>query len=411
MNTKVLKFFILKLQNEVGSVSKVYAQAKTQDELLADYRNRLGLVVLSVDEPGFFVVFFLKLWLVFSPNHRLNNKVKLNFFRGLSELLEANFSLMQALKTLYLSTSNLSLKKALYFLRSEVSSGYSFSGAIGEFKFFMPHELQLIAVGESFDNVGSVIKSIVQYRSLKRKTALASLVSLVLLLLVNVLIFAGFFAFASQSHKFMVEDAWFLGYTLPPTYRAYAFIYGNEAIGYLQILGTLLGALLLWKYVLKKIAQVERLVQSMLVRIPYFGESIRLQQSLNFVMALGLAFEARVPFHRAIVFAANSVTQNYYRRQAQEISDQVSLGIDFLEVTKGKTLFKPDEFFMLKNALTSGKLLEAASDLREYGILKMESRVQISAAITKMFLVTLVFAQIILCSTALVSVYFFLFRY
>jgi len=302
------------------------------------------------------------------------------FNQELASLLRAGLPLLQSLDIMLERMNNPQLRRVLTDVRDKVKGGVSLSEAFRSHGDLFPriYSASLLA-GEKSGSMEEVIRRYVQYLKLtegtRRKVTGAliypAFLSAVLALAAAILLFHVVPTFGGFFESFQAD--------LPPLTVALLTFANTVREHYLLLLflETLSGlAFYVWSRQKSSHATIDRIK----LRLPYFGELLRLFSTSQLTRSLSTLLAGGIPLVQSIEIAAGSIGNRFVGEKVRPVADRVREGKSFAASLDGTGQFANMVVEMTKVGETTGSLAEMLGSVADFSDEEIENKLNIMMA-------------------------------
>ena len=302
------------------------------------------------------------------------------FNQELASLLRAGLPLLQSLDIMLERMNNPQLRRVLTDVRDKVKGGVSLSEAFRSHGDLFPriYSASLLA-GEKSGSMEEVIRRYVQYLKLtegtRRKVTGAliypAFLFAVLALAAAILLFHVVPTFGGFFESFQAD--------LPPLTVALLTFANTVREHYLLLLFllTLSGlAFYVWSRQKSSRATIDRIK----LRLPYFGELLRLFSTSQLTRSLSTLLAGGIPLVQSIEIAAGSIGNRFVGEKVRPVADRVREGKSFAASLEGTGQFANMVVEMTKVGETTGSLAEMLGSVADFSDEEIENKLNIMMA-------------------------------
>ena len=302
------------------------------------------------------------------------------FNQELASLLRAGLPLLQSLDIMLERMNNPQLRRVLTDVRDKVKGGVSLSDAFRSHGDLFPriYSASLLA-GEKSGSMEEVIRRYVQYLKLtegtRRKVTGAliypAFLFAVLAVAAAILLFHVVPTFGGFFESFQAD--------LPPLTVALLTFANTVREHYLLLLFllTLSGlAFYVWSRQKSSRATIDRIK----LRLPYFGELLRLFSTSQLTRSLSTLLAGGIPLVQSIEIAAGSIGNRFVGEKVRPVADRVREGKSFAASLDGTGQFANMVVEMTKVGETTGSLAEMLGSVADFSDEEIENKLNIMMA-------------------------------
>lgn len=305
---------------------------------------------------------FVPLWLKnLSPILRpVRTRELAAFTRQLGTLLRAGMPLLRALEVLGRQEPNLRFRQVIESIATSIRSGSTLSGALASHpRIFDRLYLNMIKAGEAGGVLDPVLDRLARFqeKSLQLRGKLtAAMVYPVIVLAVAVSILCGLLIFVVPKFQQIFADL-LKGAPLPPLTQA--VLTGSELVRHNlpAALGLAIAAGLVCRY-FRRTPTGSRLTDTLLVKLPLFGELILQAIIARFSRTLGTLLASGVPILPAMLITRDTCGNARVAAALDEVHDRVKEGAPVARPLEATGVFPPMVTSMIEVGEHSGQLSE-----------------------------------------------------
>ncbi|MCX2683244.1 type II secretion system F family protein [Campylobacter sp. MIT 21-1685] len=311
------------------------------------------------------------------------------FFKELALLSEVGLSVAQALKEL--QSTHTIFSSFLIRLNENLDLGHNLSKAF-ENSYLSLHysELALIKMAENTGEISKVFTQIATLRTkrLQNEKALKKALRYPLIVFVSVCCaFSFLMLFVVPNFSDLFES---FGADLPLITRIMLASY-ESLNAYFFILVWFLFTLIFICIVSYKKSYIFALFwDSILLKIPFFGQSILYNQKHSFFLVFSLLLKSGIPLSKAFELANASIKNKALYIQFSKLSSSLTQGLEFSLAFKKTGLFDGVVLSMLALAMKSGKLELLSEEIAKYYQQKQEALMEKFLSLIEPFMTLLV---------------------
>ena len=257
---------------------------------------------------------------------RISRKELVNFSRQISVLFEARVPLVESVRTLGEQTKNLTFRKTLMAIATDVDSGKPFSEALSRFpKVFSPFYVNIIKSGEASGRLEEAFNYLADY--LDREYALISKVRgafiyPIFVFVVFVVVTAIMVVFIVPKLQDVLNES---GQQFPLPTRVLIGLSGfARSYGIFLLLGLAIAGIMFFYYIKTKEGKVWW--DAVSLRMPIFGNLLKNIYVARFSDNLGTLISSGLPIIQAIGITKNIVGNEMFARMLAEAEEAVKRG-------------------------------------------------------------------------------------
>lgn len=258
---------------------------------------------------------------------KIKDKDIINFTRQLATMIKSGIPIIESLGVCITVANNKKVAEMINNIKKSVESGHNFSEALSLYpKHFSMFYRNLLKVGENTGKLDIMLASIADYEEkmqrLKSKFVKSmmypTMIILVSIVVTSILLIYVVPQFESMFNNLNAELPWFTRFILDIStwMQEYWFI---------LLTGTVTVGHLIMKYI-EKSTTAQILVDSIILKIPVFGDIANKICLARFARTLTTMLSAGIPLLGCLPAAANLVGNNVYRKAIKDIQIYVESG-------------------------------------------------------------------------------------
>jgi general secretion pathway protein F len=286
--------------------------------------------------------------------------------RQMATLLDSGLTMEQALNALIEEATAPITREVLIGVKTEVTAGLSFAGALGAYeKSFPDFYRALVHGGEESGALPTVLQQLADYldarQALKQKTGLALLYP-ILVTIVAIMIVTGLLVYVVPQ---MVEVFQQSRQSLPWLTRALIALSDFLRGAWPYLVAALIGGWAAARVALRRDA-ARRRWHALLLRLPWLGPLIRGINISRFASTLAILVGGGVPLLTALASGARVMTNRVLREAVEQAIERVREGASLARALGETRAFPPLLVHLVASGEASGKLeqmLERAARL------------------------------------------------
>lgn len=262
------------------------------------------------------------------------------FTRQLSTMMKAGLPMMQAFDIVAKGSNNASMTKLLLAVRSDVEQGSSLAEAFAKHpKYFDKFYVNLVAAGEAGGVLESLLDKLATYKektqAIKKKVKSALTYPIAIVVVAIALIMVMMMYVLPEFGK-IYEG---MGAELPALTQFMMDISNYfVAHGWVIIMG-LVGSVFLFIQWHKRSSKLQKKVDSMLLKLPIFGDIVRKAILARWARTTATLFTAGVPLVEVLDSVAGASGNIIYEEATREIRSKVNQGISLTSGIISTNLF------------------------------------------------------------------------
>lgn len=313
-----------------------------------------GFAVISIDQKSNATTKERVVRQIFSNRHA--SKVA-SFFSELSTLLSVGIPLLDALDTLC-EQYRRSFKQSLLMARDSVSSGNSLSDALNSSHHtFDELSIKMVEVGENSGNLDVVLGKVASFkqRSLEMKDRiLSSMLYPAIIFAVSILVTIFLMTVVIPM---LLQNLAELDRPLPWPTQVVKFC-SDTLVQYGWLLSIILGIVFAFAFFALRTNTGRRLRDSIIVRLPLFGNLSRRQAIARSAFVIGTLIDSGIEFVQAIGFAKRNTKNILLQEALQACETQVESGQDIRKALSRSNYFPPVTVQVFSVGQDAGRLSE-----------------------------------------------------
>lgn len=280
------------------------------------------------------------------------------FAKELGTLLGAGISLDEALEDVWEQTANPNLKKIIMQLKEDVIAGASLSDGLKEHSdIFPPVYSSMVSVGEATGSYETVLNRLAELEEknyeLKGKAITALIYpAFMLLMSVSVVLFL-LTSVVPQIQKMFATFKGELPFITRFVIGLSDFVTQAWPVLILALTGALYG---FYRYRLTKKGRLR--VDSMTLRIPFFGKLLRKIQATRFTRNFGVLLESNVSLIQAMEIVNGTLTNEVFREELTSAIADIKEGVSIRKALSGSEVLPQMAKGLIAAGETTDKLPE-----------------------------------------------------
>ena len=286
--------------------------------------------------------------------------------RQMATLLDSGLTMEQSLNALIEAASEPATREVLTGVKTEVTAGLSFAGALGAYeKSFPDFYRALVHGGEESGALPTVLQHLADYldarQALKQKTSLALLYP-VLVTIVALAIVTGLLVYVVPQVVQVFQQS---RQTLPLLTRALIALSDFLRATWPYLVAIIVGTVTAARMALRRQA-ARRSWHAFLLRLPWLGSLIRGVNTSRFASTLAILVGGGVPLLSALASGARVMTNMVMREAIERAIERVREGASLARALGETRAFPPLLIHLVASGEVSGKLeqmLERAAHL------------------------------------------------
>ncbi len=249
------------------------------------------------------------------------------YLKQLSSLLRSGVKLNEACEILATQQTNKNVRRILYGVYYSVNSGQTLSDAFSEFPREFPRILiAMIAVGEKVGDLDEVLDEIVEYfeKQYRLKSSIKSTMMLPIIYMGVALGVAVFLMVGVLPQFEGMYDS--LGGELPTMTLLFMNTGNFLRANILYILGGLILFIIAMRYLIKKFYKIQYALSYIAIRMPIFGEVVKLNNLSRIASTLAQMMKNHVPLQDSLKTTWNTIDNKVYKEILIDAQKKVTGG-------------------------------------------------------------------------------------
>jgi len=350
--------------NEQGKKHKGILQADTAKQARQQLREQ-GLFVVSIaliatqqDKTSVNQRFF----------QRVSSDDVVLFTRQLETLLSAGIPIADALQSVALQTSAVSMRKIIMAVRAKVLEGHALAVALSEFpSVFPPLYRATIKAGESAGHVDSVLARLADYverqQAIRKKIQQAMIYPTIMLMVSLAIVIFLLSTLVPQITVLFADSNSQLPFV---TELLIAISESVTHYGIYAAIAIVIAVFLFARAYRHKPFRAR--VHNYLLRLPLIGKLIRLINTSRYCRTVAILSQAGVPIVDAMQLATEVVNNNPMQASLQQAAEKVREGVSINQALSASGYLPAVSLHLIANGESSGRLeamLNRAADSQE----------------------------------------------
>jgi MSHA biogenesis protein MshG len=325
----------------------------------------------------------------------------LDFTHQMAAVAESGIPVIAGLKAISEQTENAHLRSAIGRIAGRVEGGRSLADAMGaEEDIFPTLYVKTLAAGEAAGKVPEVLEALARYQQQEADTR-GQIKSAMLypMLVVGSLILATVFMlvfvvpqFAKMFEKFQGE--------LPIPTRILLSVSGAIVNHYVVVIVLAIGAVFGCRALLR-VPRVRTALDTLLLRLPVFGNLLLGVSMVRFIELLDLLMRAALPITQSLRVTADSTTNDALRRDVYGMLRSVEGGRSLTEAFSGTRWLTPLVKRMLAVGEQAGRTDQVFSYLRKYYTAQTQRSVKLLSTLIEPVMVASLAAVVLFFALAI----------
>ncbi len=295
------------------------------------------------------------------------------FCRQFTSIIKAGVSIIDALGMLGEQTANKSMKAAIYNIRDSVQKGETLSGSMRREKDVFPSILiNMVEAGEmsgslenSLDRMSTHFEKDAKIKGMVKKAMIYPAVLLVVA--IGVMVIMCIFVVPNFVSTFAE-----MGMDLPIMTKVVIWM-SDFMIGYWYILLAAVIALIVGYKMFTSSAFGEKLVATLLLKIPVIGVMLQKTACARFARTLSTLLSSGMSLIDSVNITARAIDNVLFEEELNEAAAQIQKGMNLSTVLKKNKLFPPMILHMLAIGEETGNMEEMLLNAANYYDEEVES--------------------------------------
>lgn len=339
-------------------------------------------------------------------NSAFSNKIKEDFYTGLSVLLKAGVSLKAGLELIQKSQKKKQDKDILNMLSQDIVSGQSLSDALIKHQQFTNYEFHSIKIGEETGTLAQVIEQLGSFFSRKnqqRRNLISALTYPIIILSTAVLVVLFMLHYVVPMFQDIFEQQ---GVELPAITKfiisCSEFLKQN---GWLFLL--VIGLIISLKPLMKKKKAYNKFKDGLILKFPFLGDFVKNVYMAQFTQAVALLTASKVPVVNSIQLVKQMI--NFYPLQSalETVEQHILKGVSLSESLSEHKLFDDKMIALVKVAEETNQTEFIFSRLNMQYNTQVEQQSKMLSTIMEPFIILIVG---VLVGVILVAMYLPMFK-
>jgi type IV pilus assembly protein PilC len=370
-------------KNRAGRLLRGAIKATSNAQAAATLRRQgIALTKLEKRRAGFMEI---------SLGKAIKPKDLIVFTKQMAVMLKAGVPLLQGLEIVVRGNSNANLSRLVGDIKTDIETGTLLSAAFRKYPLYFDNfYCSLIEAGESAGILDQMLERLAIYMATteaiktKIKSALTYPVSV---LTVAFVVIAVIMIFVVPAFREVFSS---FGADLPtPTLLVIAISEFFMAYWWLLI-GVMGGEFFYLSYQLKRSVKLQNTRDTLLLRLPLFGDIVAKSCVARWTRTLSTMFAAGVPLVEALQCVGGAAGNSVFARATSRIQQDVSMGMALTDAMKNTKLFPPMVLQMCLVGEESGSIDHMLGKAADFYELEVDDMVAgISSLVEPIFMVVL----------------------
>lgn len=328
-----------------------------------------------------------------------NSKKKESFYSELAILLKAGLQLREALELL--SGNQKKEKLRLFFAQmvNELDSGLGFSEVLRKRKEFTEYEYYSVEIGEESGNLGTILQELATFYAQKneqRRNLISALTYPLIILCTAILVVV----FMLRMVVPMFEDIFKQNGVELPAITQWVIGASNiiERYGLIILLGILV-LILLRKPLMRK-ESIKRKWDYFILKVPYFGNFLRLVYMAQFMQAVALLTTSKVPMLNSVQMAKKMLVFFPLQDALDTMESKILKGTTLHQSLQGNKVFDHKMVSLVKVAEETNQTEYIFKKLNQQYVIEVQQKSKMLSTIMEPVIIIVigVFVGVILVS-------------
>jgi len=307
--------------------------------------------------------------ITWGPFGKVPSKDILVFTKKLSTMVRSGLTILDALNLISTQTQNVVFRKYINEMIKDINVGMPFSAVVRKHPTcFDSVFCNMIEAGEISGKLDQFLDRIVdgQERMDKiRKGIKSALFYPVTLIVVTILIVWAMLIFVVPTFQDMYAG---MGVELPgPTQmiiNASDWIMNGK--NFISLIGTVVGAILLHRFLMKKLYPYTATIHGLMLKLPLFGNIIIKSTVARLSLLMANLFAAGIGVEQILKVATNVTTNTKFIEAMERINDRVVTGSDLSALFAEESAFPLELSQLIKVGESTGNMDEMLSSIARY---------------------------------------------
>jgi type IV pilus assembly protein PilC len=312
---------------------------------------------------------WMDLQVTWGPFGDLSTKELLIFTKKLATMVRSGLPILDSLQLIESQTKHVIFKSVLVDIVDTINNGASFSAAIGKHpRYFDNIYRNMVEAGEMTGKLDAFLERIVY--GLERMEAIRSGIKSALfypLTLVVVTLIIVYFMLTNVVPIFVQMYA-NMGAKLPAATQM--IVDASEWImngtNLLKVALTVFLVVTVNTWLLKKVSAYRFAVDSMLLKLPLFGNIIVKSTVARMALLMANLFAAGIAINEILRVAATSSSNILFSQAQQRISERLTSGAELSELFEAEDVFPPELAQLIKVGEKTGNMEDMLSSVSRY---------------------------------------------
>ncbi|MDD3647142.1 MAG: type II secretion system F family protein [Candidatus Dojkabacteria bacterium] len=345
-------------------------EGKDEDEVAGKLREK-GLEILSIKVPKderLISTINVKKVPLLKGSAKVKKSDKVFLYKNTATMLKAGLPLPEVIDLLRESLKSPKLVEILTQLKYDVEAGSYISSSLGKFpEVFGTNEIAMIKAGEAGGTLPESFQGLFQDSeaelNLQKDIRSALMYPIIILCILAVIAVALFVFVIPQLTGFFTQA----GIDIPKMTRITMAISSFVKDNFIIIFAFIVISAVAFQVLIKKSPAGKKVMDRLILKIPFFGKQIKLFYIYKIARMLGLLIKSGVPILQALEIVQKSVTHDGYSKSIGVLRGDVKGGGKLSDsFDKFEDLYPPFVSRMLKVGDRTGNLADSLANVSEY---------------------------------------------
>ena len=326
---------------------------------------------------------------------KFSNPELVKFCKGMSVMLKAGISIVDALEFYSANLPSKGLKKVLLNIQDSLKAGDPPQVAFGKTKAFNALFVGLVAAGAAAGDLSGALQSMAHQMELQQ-TLKAKLKKIIILPAVVISLLAGIFLAAQLVVTPKIRDMLLSNRVSPDAFSAFVFKMADiTAMIWIPLVGIIVAMVLVVAF--NKPLRATLLAVAM-SRLKTLREVIMGVRQTTFIGTLSMLQNSGIVMEEALAITAGAMANNPMGKEIEEVRNQYLTGLDVSKCVRQFTSCEPTVVHMMAIGEQTGQLPEQLSlcasmleDQTKNSMDALSSKVQILSTAIPVFLIAFIF--------------------
>lgn len=355
--------------------------------------------------PNFLFIIEL-FFFTYIPLMKPSKRKILNNLKQLKDLMQANFSIIEAVETIAHGSYWRIDKYRLFLVAQNLRMGIPLSYSLSKhYNVLDTAQLGLLQYSEQSGSLLTALEAIIEYRTQMLKSGGEMFLWLIPLCFITLLSMSSINYIANSFGDEALYQYWLQGIDLSKNVATFQAIFSGNLV-----INTALGFIFASTGIvlLKKLIQIFKLgiyLDLVTLKLPIIKDLVRLKYLEQFTQSLALSLKTKMPLHLALETVRNSFKHKYYREQLTQLLNAVNDGQEMGTELGSFNLLKATDVLLIRNAMKSNNVEKTISSLMELIKLHRQMRSVIMNSAVKYSIIGCVVGSWLWCLMSVFTMY------